>query len=600
MTLEEENVNEHEHEHGHHEMFEDEHFHEVDFSSFSKQELVNFLKESLNENDLRKVDHTLKEIKPVYEEKHDREKEEALHRFLEEGGEKTDFEYRNDEYDVAFDTFYKLLRERRNNFFRELEDQKTENLRLKNNLLDQLRKLLDGEDTDQTFNTFKKIQKEWIAIGAVPMLHSKTTWANYHALVDRFYDRRSIYFELKELDRKKNLEQKTELCEKAEGLLNYKNFAEAIKTLNDLHHDYKHIGPVPLTDKDTVWMRFKAASDALYQKRDELMMKQRSEWETNLQAKLKLCGELEPLASFNSDRIKEWNELTHHVQTIQKKWEAVGFVPRSQSKEVNKKFWTSIKAFFSAKSTFFKGIDEMRKKNQALRDALVVAAQELKNSQDWDKATQTMKELQVKWKEIGPSPDRLREKTYKKFKEACDYFFAQKRNAFQQVTDEYDENLKKKEAIIREMEQHIAGRTCSIDLYQKFQEQFGAIGFVPREQMREVGRKWESVIARFLDSIPKLSESDRAKAKFNTQVKGFKNDPDANRKIYSKEAGIRKKMHQVEEEIALLKNNLEFFRHSKNADKLRAEVNKKIADAEQHLHDMKDQLKVLNRAADSL
>lgn len=588
-------------EHGHApETFEEEHFHEVDFSSFGKQELVKFLKESLNENDLRKVDHTLKEIKPVYDEIYEKEKDQAFHKFLEEGGDKRDFEYRNDEYDVAFDTFYKLLRDRRNNFFRELEEQKTENLRLKNGLLDQLRTLLDGEDTDQTFNTFKKIQKEWIAIGSVPMLHSKTLWANYHALVDRFYDRRSIYFELKELDRKKNLEQKQELCEKAEALLNHPNFGEAVKALNDLHREYKHIGPVPMADKETVWVRFKAASDALYQKRDELMAKQRGEWEANLNAKVQLCEEVAPLAAFNSDRIKDWNEQTHLIQAIQKKWEAIGFVPRSQSKEVNKKFWSSVKAFFSAKSSFFKAIDEMRNKNQVLREELVVAAQELKDSQDWDKDTQTMKELQVRWKEIGPSPDRLREKTYKKFKEACDYFFEQKRNAFKQVDIEQDENLQKKEGLIAEMEKHIVDKTCSLELYQNFQEQYGATGFVPRSSMKELAKKWENVIARFLDSIPKLSDSERFKAKLNTQVKGFKNDPDGNRKIYSKEVGIRKKMRQVEEEIALLRNNLEFFRHSKNADKLREDVNKKISEAEQHLRDMKAQLKILNQAADSL
>lgn len=595
MTLDE-NVNEHEHP----EIFEEVHFHEVDFSAFNKQELVRFLKESLRETDLRKMDHVLKEIKPVYDEFYEKEKDDAFHKFLEEGGDKIDFEYRNDEYDVAFDTFYKLLRDKRNNFFHEMEEQKTENLRLKNAMLEQLRTLLDGEDTDQTFNTFKKIQKEWIAVGAVPMLHSKTLWANYHALVDRFYDRRSIYFELKELDRKKNLEQKQELCEKAEALLNHPHFGEAVKALNDLHRDYKHIGPVPMADKETVWMRFKAASDALYQKRDELMTKQRGEWEANLLAKAQLCEEAAPFAAFNTDRIKEWNEKTQLVQSIQKKWEAIGFVPRSQSREVNKKFWHAVKSFFLAKSNFFKVIDEVRKKNQLLRDELVTAAQGLKDSQDWDEATQTMKELQVRWKEIGLSPDRLREKTYKKFKEACDYFFEQKRNSFKQVDDEQDENLKKKKALIVEMEKHIADKTCSLELYQKFQKQYGAIGFVPRPDMKELAKKWESVIARFLDHIPKLSEGERNQAKLSTQVQGFKNDPDGNRKMYSKEVGIRKKMHQVKEEIALLQNNLEFFRHSKNADKLREDVNKKIADAEQALHDMKAQLKVLNQATDTL
>src|SRR5690606_34073428 len=107
----------------------------------------------------------------------------------------------------------------------------------------------------------KEIQNEWRSIGPVPSQYVRSLWANYSALIDRFYDKRSIYFELKELDRKKNLEAKLEICEKAERLDQVENIKEAIKELNQLHEEFKHIGPVPKDEQEEVWRRFKAASD---------------------------------------------------------------------------------------------------------------------------------------------------------------------------------------------------------------------------------------------------------------------------------------------------------------------------------------------------
>src|SRR5690606_29752494 len=365
----------------------------------------------------------------------------------EGGGAEEDFEYKDDELDIAFDAHVRLIRDRRTKQLREEEDRKAENLRIKQELLEKLRELVDSQDMNKQFERFKELQKEWKAVGPVPGPHAKTIWANYHALVDRFYDNQSIYFELKELDRKKNLEAKLELCARAEKLAEVEIIKDAIRELNELHHEFKHIGPVPKDDKEAVWQRFKAASDAVYARRDAYLQNLQQELQVNLGNKASLSDAVQEFVNFQSDRIKEWNQKTKEILEIQKQWEVIGGLPRAKAKEVNKKFWSAFKTFFNNKNAFFKKLDEERENNLQLKNELVKRAHELKESNEWDRTSNELKNIQMKWKEIGPVPEKFREKVFKEFKEACDYFFEQKRMQHGKMEDEQAENLRQKEEI---------------------------------------------------------------------------------------------------------------------------------------------------------
>ena len=249
----------------------------IDYSNFDKKDFVGLLKEAAANNNFKRADELIREIKPLFDDIRQRERTEALIRFKENGGINEDFEYKGDEWDHAFDIYLKSIRENRQRHFREIEEQKNTNLQAKTNLLERLRQLVDGEDTEHSLRHFKEIQKEWKAVGPVPQNQVKTLWANYNALVDRFYDQRSIYFELKELDRKKNLEIKQELCHRAEKLLEVEKISEAVKELNELHHEFRHIGPVPIDEKEAVWQKFKVALDAVYSKRDAIVVQVQGE-----------------------------------------------------------------------------------------------------------------------------------------------------------------------------------------------------------------------------------------------------------------------------------------------------------------------------------
>ena len=580
-SLEDED-HDHEHDHKH-----------VDYSNYSKAQLVGVVKDLAKENNFKKVDNTLKEIKPVYDEIREKERAAALARFTAAGSNADDFEYKGDELDNAFDANLKLIRDRRTQFFRQQEEQKNENLHKKQELIEKLRVLVDSPDNTNQFEAFKEFQKDWRSIGPIPGTHAKTLWANYHALVDRFYDNQSIYFELKELDRKKNLEAKVELCVRAERLAEVEIIKDAIRELNELHQEFKHIGPVPIEEKEAIWQRFKAASDAVYARRDAYLQTLQHELQQNLELKIKYGEEAQAYAHFTSDRIKEWNEKTREILELQKKWEAVGGLPRAKAKDVNKKFWSAFKSFFNNKNIFFKKLDEEREQNLQLKNDLVRQALELRESQDWDKTSNDLKALQLKWKDVGPVPEKFREKVFKEFKDACDYFFAQKRGQMGRVEQEQIDNLNLKTAICEELERNAATGSASAELLRDLQDRYNTVGFVPRKDISTIKNRYHIAVEKFVAAIPELTEDEKSRLMLENQLSDLRKDPMADRKIYQKEQAIRKKISKAENDIALWKNNLEFFGRSQNADKVRDEFNEKIKTATEHLKELKQQLRLL-------
>ena len=568
-------------------------YHHVDYSNFSKQQFAELLKELSRDDNFKKVDLVIKEIKPLYDDIREKERAEALLRFIAEGGTESDFEFKGDEFDVIFDANLKLIRDRRAQYFKQQEEDKVDNLRKKEELLEKLRVLSDSQDTSDQFERFKELQKEWKSIGAVPGAHAKTLWANYHALTDRFYDNQSIYFELKELDRRKNLEAKLELCARAEKLADVELIKDAIQELNELHHEFKHLGPVPKEDKESVWQRFKAASDAVYARRDAYLQNLQQELQDNLNNKASLSEEVQTFVNFQSDRIKEWNQKTKEILELQKRWELIGGLPRAKAKDVNKKFWSAFKTFFNNKNGFFKKLDEEREVNLQLKNDLVKKALELKESNDWERTSNELKTLQQKWKDVGPVPEKFREKVFKEFKDACDHFFEQRRTQHDKLEQEQTENLRLKEEICTELESHAAGRTGSSDILRELQEKFSSIGFVPRKDINTIRTRYHEAVERFINAIPGLTDDEKGKIALENQLNDLRNDPMADRKIFQKEQIIRKKISKVENDIALWRNNLEFFGRSKNAEKVKDEFNDKIREATDHLKQLKEQLKLL-------
>jgi len=567
---------------------------QIDLSEASVDEVMSALQDIRNEEDGRKLDVVLKEAKPRFDELYEVEKNEALQKFVSEGNEADDFKYQGNESDKNFFALYNVLRARRNKFFKDLENTKEVNLKKKEEILDLLREIVDGEESESSFNKVRDLQNGWKNVGPVPGAHNKTLWANYNALLDRFYDNRSIYFELKDLDRKKNLEQKTELCEKAEALANLEDIKEAVMQLNDLHEEYKHIGPVPKDDQEPLWQRFKAASDEVYSKRKVFFDGLKVQFEKNLVIKEELITELSPFLTFDSEKISEWNKKTKEILEVQKKWEAVGGIPREKAKAVNKAFWNTFKSFFAKKNKFFKSLESQRDDNLIKKEELIKQAEELMNSSDFVSTADKLKHLQEKWKEIGPVPEKARNETYQKFKEACDHFFDRRREQGKEQNKGFEENLKLKEQVCNQIITIAADEEMDLDQVYDLVDNYASIGFVPKNTIRKIQKKFDEAISKVLESGV-LSEYDAQDLTNHIRTSRLRNSPGGERKLHRKEQSIRRKMSSIENDINTYKTNIEFFAKSAAADKVKAEFEQKIEDSQKELADLKKQLQSLNQ-----
>jgi hypothetical protein len=570
---------------------EEHHDEETDLSTLSKIELLELLKAKVQGGNIFRLDKIIHEIKVAFDEFTNKEKEEALESFKADGGVEDDFDFRPSDEEKEFNSYYYEFKKQLGSLRKEAEKQKESNFNAKTELLNKLRELVDGEETTLSMSAIKEIQETWKSIGQVPAAQNRSLWASFNALMDRFYDNRSIYFELKELDRKKNLESKNELCEKAESLKDVKDLKDAIKSLNDLHEEFKHIGPVPRDDQESLWQRFKAASDAVYDRRKDFYEGQKEVFKKNQDEKELLIEKLKGFAEFKADRIRDWNTKTKEILEVQKTWEKIGPVTRESGKDINKSFWALFKQFFHNKNLFFKELDEIRATNQGKAEDLITRATELAESSDWQNTANALVKLQQEWKKLGPTPEKNRDALYKRFKKACDTFFDNRRNANQQSNAEFEDNLKKKKAICQKIIE-LATDAPTEEALTALITEFNEVGFVPRKNIKEIQAEFKIAVDTYLEKLGSEG-ADRDDFLFRLNLNRIQSDPNANKTLNKKEHGIRKQISELENNITLWKNNLEFFAASKTADKLRDQFDVKIQKAEDEVEKLKKKLSIL-------
>ena len=567
-----------------------------DFTQFSKEKLVTHIAGLQKDTDLKQMANSLRNLKARFDELFEESKALALGVFLkEEGVEADDFFYKGDEVDQKFESIYHDLNKRKNQHHAQIQDQREENLKKKNLILDQLRDI-SNNNFDIDIKVIKGLQQSWQDIGPVPGNQHKLLWANYNALLDRFYDSRSIYFELKDLDRKKNLMATTQLCEKAEKLSSKENSNAAIKELNELHEEYKKVGPVPRDEQENLWQRFKLASDKVYEKRKEFIESLKSVLLENLEKKRVIILEVQKYEDFDSEKITDWNKAATTLMNFQKEWEAIGKMPREKSKEANKLFWGAFKKFFSKKRAFIQAFESKKDSNLITKRNLIEQAQSLVDSdEDGVKISEGLKLLQQNWREIGPVPNKYRNEIYDQFKGICDTFFDQKRSVYKVQNADFEVNLNKKKAVIDQLSALAKSAKINFDEIFILVDAYMAIGFVPRNDIKKINGLYDETINSLIIAEG-ITDGERNKIKIQLEMSKLKKGPQSHFKLNQKEGQIKKKISSLENDINIWKTNIDFFASSKNADKLKLEFNQKIESAEKGVIALKEQLLILREA----
>ena len=547
----------------------------------------------------KKVDEISKEAKAYWDKQKYAEKMEALTSFKAANEDSEEgFSFKVDELGQQIDASIQFIRAERQQFFGQLEKLREKALEGKTRLINELRTLVDADDhsdpahVNASFKAFKKIQEEWKGLGSVQGPMNQTLWQSYHALVDRFYSNRSIFFELLELDRKKNLQAKELIAKKLEKLAEDVQkggvLQKLLKEAEELFEEYKHIGPAQREDNEALWGRVKKALDVLFEQKRQINEAQKGVYEENLKVKKELADLMHHHATFISASITEWNQASKAVLALQEQWGKLkGGLPREGGKEVSQQFWADLKTFFKHKSEFFSKIDAERKANLAAKQQLVDQVNGIvETGTETPEITNMVIGLQKRWKEIGHVPEKQKDQIYAKFKAACDAYFNLKREKGKSGQDaEFDANLTAKLSIIAKMEGMLTDPESLAGLGQ-VKADWDAIGFVPRKEVKMIQEKFRTLWNSLID-LARTQPAEKLAA-WGFELKSLASEASSGgEERKSASPDLRKKIQALENDIAVLTNNLEFFAKSKNSEKLRADVEKKIAQAEKELEKLK-------------
>ena len=473
-----------------------------------------------------------------------------------------------------------------------------DNLKLKLAALEDLRKLIDSEESlKTTYDEFKKLQEKWREIGAVPKNEVNNLWQNYHFLVEKFFDKVKINKDLRDLDLKKNLEAKIELCEKAEELLLEMSINKSFKLLQEYHDQWKEIGPVPSDKKEEVWERFKTASDAINQKRRDLYETQQAQAEQNYLAKQALFVRVQDLLERQLESINQWNKANDEINEILNLWKKIGRATAAKNEEIWSDFKQLLSAFFDRKRLFFSQVKDVQLENLNRKINLCIQAEAFVAQENFKNTTKDILALQNEWKTIGPTAKKHTEKVWKRFRAACDKFFEKKNAFYGESRTQEKENLKLKVELIREVKSATFENTeknQQLQAIKDFQKRWTTIGHVPLRDKDRLYAEFRQAVNALMDSLNIMPGELRA-SEFAGKFSNIQNPEDANALSNKDIFSLQNKIAKMRDDILLWENNLGFFSKSKNADVLKKEVEQKVLRAKQELALLEAKMKIIRQ-----
>lgn len=570
----------------------------VDYSGYSKTELAETLGLIIENRPPSEIKDDVERIKILFYKKLKQESEERKARFLEGGGKIEDYKIWVDPLEYRVKELLEKFREKKNDYNKVQEAEKYENLRKKYDIIDKIKDLVNREESiNKTFHDFRAFQNDWHSIGVVPQSSLKDLWENYHHSVEVFYDYIKINKELRDLDLKKNLEAKVLLCEKAEELLLEPNPVNAFRSLQDFHDQWREIGPVPPESKNGIWERFKEATSQINKRHHEYFEKQKDDQRKNLESKITLCEEVEAINLTEIKSFRDFDEKAEKVVALQKMWRTIGFAPKKQNNKVYQRFREACDNFFEKKRSFYADNKESQLNNLQFKTELCVQAEALQDSADWKTTSDALIKLQKEWKEIGPVPRKHSERTWKRFRKACDHFFDRKAQFFSNLDTSYEDNLKAKLAVIEELEKFEPGSDiqAAFERLKDLQRKWTEIGFVPFNKKDEITNRYRLALNKEFDKL-KIGDEDKSILKYRTKLDNLKTNPKASRKVRNERDKFFTKIKQLESDIVLWENNIGFFAKSTNAETMIREVEDKIENAKKMIKTLEEKVKMIDQS----
>ena len=559
----------------------------------TKQEVLERVKEiarSAEAPNKEELDH----LKTTFYKIHLAERDAQTKEYLEKGGDPEKFVLLPDDTEEAFKAEMQIIKEKRAKIFLEQEEEKQENLAKKLEIIEKIKAMATSpEEANQSYNDFKTLQQEWKDIKAVPADKANELWRNYQLYVEQFYDLLKLNSEAREYDFKKNLEAKTALCEAAEKLDEEEDVISAFHQLQDLHQQYREIGPVAKELREQIWSRFKAASTVINKKHQQYFEDIRAKEEKNLELKTALCEKLEAI---DLDAIKtaaQWEATTKEVIAMQQEWREIGFAPQKMNVKIFERFRTINDVFFSKKAEFFKELKSQYSSNLEKKQELVKKAQQLADSTDWKKTGDKIIALQKEWKTVGVVPRKQGELLWKDFLDACNKFFEARNKANAGTRNTEHSNLAKKREVVAKLKELLENPVENVQqALQKLTEEYNSIGHVPFKEKDNIYKEYHEV----LDKIYKDLHISNAKRRLDNFKNNLKNVAEKGSDALDNERGrLLRRYDQLRSDITTYENNLGFLNAaSKKGNSLVEEMNRKVQKLKDDLELVKKKIKAID------
>ena len=561
----------------------------TDYTILSLEELVKELQNILSNNPVNKIKDQIEVIKSAFNIKFGALLAEKKKVFLEEGGNAIDFQFTS-AVKGDYNTLLSDYKKQRDAHYNAIDKQMNDNLDKRVQVIEGLKSLIENADANTMYKEFRVLQDTWRSIGAVSKTRYNDTWKTYHHHVERFYDLLHLSNDFRDLDFKNNLEEKLRIILKAEALAASADVNEAFKELQELHKIWKEdIGPVAKDVREEVWQKFSAITKEIHDKRHEHFRDMKSKYQDIIALKLAVIDRFNAYDTSNNKTHKDWQNSIVETEKLRQEYFNAGKLPYAKSEEVWQKFKTATKKFNSSKNHFYKDEKSEQQENLKKKTALIEVAESLKESEDWEVATEAMKKIQADWKKIGHVPRKFSDDIWNKFKAACNSYFDRYHDQKNSVSKEQQANVDAKKAFLETLKENKEHTKESVlDAIKTWQE----LGQLPRN-VRHLEGKFNKQIDRLLEGLS-LDKKEVAMLKFTHVIDGLFVNEDF-RKLDSEQLFIRKKMDEVVKEMQQLENNLGFFANAKDDNPLVLNVKNSVNELKEDLKIWKEKLSYLRK-----
>ena len=559
----------------------------------SKAEIIERLKEIVG-NDENPTKEELDHLKTSFYKLHIAEREAQQKAYLEAGGDPDKYVLVPDEAEDVFKAEMGVIKERRAKLFLQQEAEKQENLEKKLNIIERIKNMASSpEEANKNYNEFKELQQQWKDIKTVPADKANELWRNYQLYVEQYYDQLNLNREAREYDFKKNLGIKNHLCEAAEKLAEEPDVISAFHQLQELHQQFREVGPVAKELRDEVWTRFKAASTIINKRHQQHFDELRAKEEDNLVKKTALCEKVEDIVKDEHKGANEWEKLTKEIIDIQAEWKKIGFAPQKMNVKIFERFRAACDDFFSKKAAFFKEMKQRYNENIAKKQSLIEKAEALMESTDWKVTTDKMIALQKEWKTIGAVPKKAGDELWSKFLEACNKFFEARNAANAGTRNEERTNLDKKKAIISQLKELVEGNVDDLqDKVKGLVDEYAKIGHVPYKEKDKLYKQYHEVLDKLYDDLH-VTTAKRRLDNFKSNLKNVvKRGEDA---LDNERGRLMRRYEGLKQEINTYENNLGFLNaSSKKGNSLIDEMNRKVQRLKDDMELIKQKIKTID------